>query len=70
MAKKNTATLTAIARKAIEDSGLTLYRVAKDSGVSYAALHRFASGKRGLSLEGFEALCRFLGLELVKIERE
>ncbi|MFO0969294.1 MAG: helix-turn-helix transcriptional regulator [Gemmataceae bacterium] len=70
MAKRKPTTLMEAARKAIKDSDLTLYRIAKDSGVSYAALHRFVSGKRGLSLEGFDTLCRFLGLQLVKTERE
>ena len=29
-------------RQAIEDSGLTLYRIAKGSGIAYQVLHRFA----------------------------
>ena len=31
-------------REAIQDSGLSLYRIAKDSGVVYQVLHRFARG--------------------------
>jgi hypothetical protein len=55
--------------RAILESGKTLYRVAKDSGVSYPALHRFANRQRLLSLEGFDKLCAYLGLVL-KPERE
>ena len=35
-------------RQAIEDSGLSLYRIAKDSGIAYQVLHRFASGRTRL----------------------
>lgn len=48
----------------IEESGLTLYRVAKDSGVPYATLHRFMTGKRAVGLPAFDKLCAFLKLEL------
>ena len=37
-------------RQAIEDSGLTLYRIAKGSGIAYQVLHRFANGERDLTL--------------------
>src|SRR5262249_25139015 len=51
-------------RGAIRDSGQTLYRVSKGSGVAYAALHRFIAGKRSVSLEAFDKLCAYLGLTL------
>jgi hypothetical protein len=56
--------LSASLRAAIGDSGKTLYRISKDSGVPYASLHRFMAGKRAVSLEALELLCDFLGLEL------
>jgi hypothetical protein len=51
-------------RKAIQDSGVTLYRVAKDAGIGYASLHRFMRGERAVSLDVFDRLCESLGLEL------
>lgn len=51
-------------RKTIQDSGLTLYRVAKDAKVGYASLHRFMSGERAVSLDVFDRLCESLGLML------
>jgi hypothetical protein len=33
-------------RKAVTDSGLSVYRIAKDSGVSQAVLQRFITGDR------------------------
>jgi plasmid maintenance system antidote protein VapI len=53
-------------RKAVLERGLTLYRVAKDSGVSYAALHRFVVHKRPVSMESLDKLCAYLGLRLTR----
>jgi hypothetical protein len=53
-------------RQAVRESGLTLYRVAKDSGVSYATLHRFMARGRALSLDGVDKLCKYLGLKLTR----
>jgi len=61
--------VSAIALRAVLDSGKTLYRVAKDAGITYSALYPFVHGKRMLSLEGFDKLCAYLGLTL-KPERE
>lgn len=45
-------------------SGLSLYRLSVDSGVSYAALHLLMAGERSLSLEGIGKLAAHLGLEV------
>lgn len=53
--------------KAIEQAekkGITLYRIAADSGMDYACLHRFYNGKRDLRLETAAVLCDALNLEL------
>jgi DNA-binding phage protein len=42
----------------------TLYRVAKDSGVDYAIIRRFAAGERLPSLETVDRLCHFFGMQL------
>jgi hypothetical protein len=51
-------------RKSIEASGLTLYRIAKDSGVSYPSVHYFLTGDQGLTLESAEKLFDYLGWTL------
>jgi hypothetical protein len=61
--------LTDVLRQAIRDSGQTLYRVAKDSGVNYAIVHRFVVHHESIALTGFVKLCAYLGLTL-KPERE
>ena len=52
-------------RIAIKKSGLSVYRLAKDSGVPQAALCRFVNGKRGITLTTASKLAKTLGLELV-----
>jgi transcriptional regulator with XRE-family HTH domain len=58
-------------RKAIDvagESGVSRYRISKDTGVEQSALSRFMSGERGLDLVSVEKLAEYLGLELVKKE--
>ncbi len=52
-------------RNAIRQSGLSCYRIAKETGIQQAQLSRFMSGERGLSIEGIEAICDLIGLQLV-----
>lgn len=52
-------------RDAIEASGQTRYRIAKESGIAESVLSRLMSGERGLSIEGMERLAEYLGLEIV-----
>jgi len=51
-------------RKACETSGLTRYRIAKDSGVSYDALARFLNEERDLRLATADKLADYFGLVL------
>jgi hypothetical protein len=67
-AKQAAETVSQQLRRAVRQSGRTLYRVSKDSGLSYPALHRFAAGKKGLSLDSLDRLCAYLGLRLVQEE--
>ena len=53
-------------RRAVLESGKTLYRVGKDSGVNYGTLHRFMSRERSMSLDAVEKLCAYLGLTLCR----
>jgi len=51
-------------RAAFKQSGLTIYRLAKDSGVSQPVVSRFVNGKRGITLATASKLVETLKLEL------
>ena len=53
-------------RKAIKDSGLSMYAVAKGSGLSFPATSRFISGERDLYLSSATKLAHFFGMELTE----
>jgi DNA transposition AAA+ family ATPase len=65
MAKKQSKLLTDQLRQAIDDSGLTRYRIAQETGVSESALAQFYNGHRGLSMKAMNALGEFLQLQIV-----
>jgi cyanate lyase len=65
MAKKRPAKLTDQLRKAIDDSGLTRYRISQETGISEATLSKFYLGQRGLSMEALDALGECLQLSIV-----
>lgn len=44
----------------------SLRDLARRTGVDASALSRFLSGERGLRLDAVDALCRVLGLRLVR----
>ena len=54
-------------RRAVETSGKTRYRIAKESGVSAGQLSRLVNGERGMSVETIEKLADYMGLR-IKIE--
>ena len=56
-------------RQAIDDSGLTRYRIAQDTGIDESTLAKFYHGTRGLSLDNLDLLCEYLGLQVVKTRR-
>ena len=66
MAMKRTKKLTDQIRQAIDDSGLTRYRIAQDTGLDESTLAKFYHGTRGLSLDNLDRLCQFLGLKVVR----
>ena len=53
-------------RQMILDSGLSVYRVAKDSGVPQPVLHRFVAGERDIYLETADRLTAYFGVKLSK----
>jgi cyanate lyase len=64
MAKKRPKQLTDQLRQAIDDSGLTRYRIAQETGISEATLSKFYLGQRGLSSKVMNALGECLQLTI------
>jgi transcriptional regulator with XRE-family HTH domain len=64
MARKRSNLLTDQLRQAIDDSGLTRYRIAKATGIDESALAKFYNGRRGLSMDALNALGEFLRLTI------
>jgi hypothetical protein len=65
MATKQPSRLTDQLRKAIDDSGLTRYRISKETAISEATLSKFYLSQRGLSMEALDALGECLQLTIV-----
>lgn len=63
--RRSTKKLTDQVRQAIDDSGLTRYRISQDTGIDESALAKFYNGHRGLSLENLDRLGVYLGLRIV-----
>lgn len=57
--------LTDQLREAVRRCQVTRYRLSQELGIDQAALSRFVSGERGLSLEAIDKLAAYLGLRLV-----
>lgn len=66
---KKTETIVDQLKHAIENSGQTPYRIAKESGVSSPVLTRFLNGDRDIRLETAALLASYLGLELLKTRK-
>ena len=64
MARKTNSPLTDQLRQAIDESGLTRYRISQESGISEATLSKFYLGQRGLSMESLNALGECLQLTI------
>jgi len=62
MPKKQTKLVSDQVRQAIDDSGLTRYRISKETGISETALALFYNGQRGLSMKALNALGEYLQL--------
>lgn len=58
-----------VLRKSLAESDLSLYRIAKDIGISQSVLGRFMSEERNISMANFDLLCEYLGLALVPIDQ-
>ena len=65
MTKKRSKKLTDQIRRAIDESGLTRYRIAKETCIDESALAKFYNGQRGLSMEALDQIGEYLGLQIV-----
>jgi DNA transposition AAA+ family ATPase len=65
MAKRRSKNMTDQIRQAIDDSGLTRYRIAAETGIDESALAKFYNGHRGLSMDALNRLGKFLELRIV-----
>lgn len=55
-------------REAIRNSSMSIYRLAKEAGVSPAVITRFLKGQRDLRLSTVERIAEVLGLEFVQTQ--
>lgn len=51
-------------RQAIDESGLTRYRIAQETGISETTLSLFCNGQRGLPMRTLDTLGEFLELKI------
>ncbi len=70
MAKRSTSKLSDQVRQAIDDSGITRYRISQETGIDQAALSKFYNGKRGFNSETLDVLGEYLGLRIVMDDRK
>jgi len=64
MARRQTKPLTDQLRQAIDDSGLTRYQIAMQTGIDESALAKFYNGHRGISAKALDALGECLQLTI------
>jgi transcriptional regulator with XRE-family HTH domain len=65
MAKKRIK-LSDQVRRAVDESGLSRYRICKQLGLAESTMSKFMSGKGGLAMETFDALADLLGLNITR----
>ena len=58
------ATIAEVLRNAIEESGQSVYGIAKAADIPQPVLHRFYAGERDLTLATANKLAVYFGLEL------
>jgi transcriptional regulator with XRE-family HTH domain len=61
---KSKPTITEVLRAAIEKSGLTRYRIAKETGIPESNLRRFIQGEMSVRLDNADRLAAYFGLRL------
>ncbi|MGD0655336.1 MAG: helix-turn-helix transcriptional regulator [Thermoguttaceae bacterium] len=66
---KTKPTLTDVLKATIEESGLTQYRIAKDTKIPATSLMRFMRGETSLRLDKADILAEYLGLNLSPLQK-
>ena len=66
--KRKKAGLAEQLRAAICESGVSRYGLAKQTGLSYAVVHRFVAGERDITLATATKITKVLGLELRPVQ--
>jgi hypothetical protein len=66
---KPRTTLTEVLRTAMRESGLSAYRIAKDTGLVVTSVIRFMDGETSLRLDKADMLAEYFGLVLERKER-
>jgi hypothetical protein len=56
--------MTEILRATINESGLSAYRISKDTGLVVTSILRFVEGETSLRLDKADVLAEYLGLRL------
>ena len=69
MGTKQGESMDEILKRAFRESGMSLKRLADESGTRYASVHAFFTAERDPQLSTVEAWCRVLRLELHRVER-
>ena len=57
-------------KQAIDNSGLTRYRIAKDTGIDESTLAKFYNGHRGLSMDVLDRLGEYLLVDYIARKRK
>jgi hypothetical protein len=57
-------TITKLLQNAIRESGVSRYRISKETGIGQDVLCRFMQGKTGLSISSVDKVLDALGLEV------
>ena len=65
MSRRKKTTLSDQVRQAIDDSGLTRYRIAQETGIDESALSKIYNGQRGFNSDTLDILGEYLGLRIV-----
>ncbi|MHC4405913.1 MAG: helix-turn-helix domain-containing protein [Planctomycetota bacterium] len=58
--------MTQVLKAAISESGLTQYKIARDTGVLATAIGRFMRGESSIRLDKADEIAAYLGLRLVR----
>lgn len=62
---KRKPTMTDVLKTAINQSGVSRYRIAQDTGILETSLSRFMAGQTSLRLDKADVLAKYMGLRLV-----